>query len=90
MFYVFHLDVAMTIQVCFKSILHMLQWSDECCRGDETLRQSKGYSRDRAWQMTGARRGWCHGEGRSAAWRGEEHSRLDNNKASLPLPGFDS
>jgi hypothetical protein len=25
MFYVFHLDVAMTIQVCFKSILHMLQ-----------------------------------------------------------------
>jgi len=30
MFNVFHLYVAMTIQVCFNSILHMLQWLDEC------------------------------------------------------------
>jgi hypothetical protein len=31
-FHVFYLDVAMTIQVCFNSILHMLQRSDGCCR----------------------------------------------------------
>jgi hypothetical protein len=37
MFHVFHLDVAITIQVCFHSILHMLQRSNGCCRGDETL-----------------------------------------------------
>jgi hypothetical protein len=42
MFHVFHLDVAMTIQVYFNSILHMLQWSNECCRGDGT-KDDNGY-----------------------------------------------
>ena len=57
MFQVFHLDVAMTIQVCFNSILHMLRWSDGCCRGDETLGREKGRVRDKAQRRIGARRG---------------------------------
>jgi hypothetical protein len=52
-FHMFHLNVAMTIHVCFKSILHVLQQSNECCRGDETLGWEKGRGRDRArWMMT--------------------------------------
>ena len=42
MFYVFYLDVAMTIYVCFKSILYMLQRSNGCCRGEETLGKRRG------------------------------------------------
>jgi hypothetical protein len=31
-----------TIHVCFNNILHMLQQTDECCRGDETLGRERG------------------------------------------------
>jgi hypothetical protein len=77
MFHVFYLDVAMTIQVYFNSILHMLQRSDGCCRGDKTLGRGKGHGRDKTWRRTGVRRGWPHGEGRSASWLGKERSGLD-------------
>jgi hypothetical protein len=79
MFHVFHLDVAITIQECFNSILYMLQRLDGCCRGDETLGQGKGAAetehgggpgrdRDGATARGGARRdrrGARHGGGRS-------------------------
>jgi hypothetical protein len=77
MFHVCHLDVAMTIQICFNSIMHMLQRSNGCCRGDETLERGKGHGRDRARRKTGARQGWRHGEGRNTAWLGKERSGFD-------------
>jgi hypothetical protein len=64
MFHVFHLDVAMTIYVCFKSILHILQWSDRCCRGDETLGRGKGRRRQGVADDRGAW-GRRRGEGRN-------------------------
>ena len=57
MSHVFRLDVVMIIQVCFNSKLHMLQRSDGCCKGDETLGLGKGNGRGRARWRTGARRG---------------------------------
>ena len=68
MFYVFHLDVAMTIQVYFNSILHMLQRSDGCCRGDGTLGQGKGRGGGRGRDRDGvvARGGARRGGGRNA------------------------
>ena len=65
MLQVFYLDVAMTIQVCFKSILHMLQRSDGCCRGDETLGRRRGATEDRG----------AAGDG--VMVRGEERGGLD-------------
>ena len=67
----FHLDVAMTIEACFKSILHLLQRSDGCCRGDETLGREKGRVRDKAQRRIGARRGEERGgldEGAKPGW----------------------
>ena len=82
MSHVFRLDVVMIIQVCFNSTLHMLQWSDGCCKGDDTIGLGKGNGRDRAWWRTGARLRWRHIVGRSAVWRGKERGRLDAGGAT--------
>ena len=82
MSHVFRLDVVMIIQVCFNSTLHMLQWSDGCCKGDDTIGLGKGNGRDRAWWRTGARRRWRHIVGRSAVWRGKERGGLDAGGAT--------
>jgi hypothetical protein len=63
----FHLNVAMTIQVCLKSILHMLQQSDGCCRGDETLGRERNAAEDGGAVGDGAA-----ARGRSATRQGEE------------------
>jgi hypothetical protein len=34
------------------------------------------------WRRTGSRQGWCHGEGRSAAWREKECGELDAGGAT--------
>jgi hypothetical protein len=59
----FHLDAAMPIQVCFKSIMYMLQHSNGCCKGDEILGQERGVTETERGE------GWSHGEGRSVARR---------------------
>jgi hypothetical protein len=82
MFHVFQLYVAMTIHVCFNSILHMLEQSDGCCRGDEMLGQGKGRDRDRAWRRTE-----CDGNGaiaRGGAWRGGGRSTADMTLGAQP------
>ena len=97
MFHVFNLDVTITIQVCFNSILHMLQRSNGCCRGDDTLGQGKGVAETARGGGRGARRGWRHWEGRSAvrqgrsvAWRGKECSGLDTGGATGMGMGIES
>jgi hypothetical protein len=81
MVHVFHLDVAMTIQICF-NMCCKLQQSDGCCRGDGTLGQGKGRGRDKARRRTGARRGWRYDEERSVAWREKERGELDAGGAT--------
>ena len=77
MLHVFHLNVAMTIQVCFNSILYKLQWLDGCCRGDEMLGQGKGHGRDSAAEDQGA--------AGMAPRRGEERVRRGRNVAWAPF-----
>jgi hypothetical protein len=55
----------------------MLQLLDRCCRRDEMLGQRKRRSRDRAWQMTGARRGWRRNGGWGAARMGSSRGWPD-------------
>ena len=72
---VFHLDVAMTIQICFNIILYMLQRSDGCCRGDETLGRRRGATED----------GGAAGEGRGAA--GEDRGMAGMERGGLDAGG---
>ena len=78
-FHVFHLDVVMTIQVCFNSILHMLQWSDRCCRGDETLRRGR--------DATEIEHGGRQGVTRMAPRRGEERGVAGKERGGLDTRG---
>jgi hypothetical protein len=73
----------MIIHVCFKSIPHMLQRLDGCCKGDETLGQGKGRDRDRERRMTGARREWRRGKERRAAGLtpGRSRDRIESQMA---------
>ena len=80
MFYMFHLDVAMTIQVCFNSILHMLRRSDGCCRGDETLGHGKG----RAPRQSAVEDG---GTAEMASRRGEERGVTGDERGGLDAGG---
>jgi hypothetical protein len=69
----------------------MLQRSDGCCRGDETLGRGRDAPRQRGGGW-GRSKGWCRGEARSAARWVEERGVAGKERGGLDAgaqPGWD-